>query len=136
MHTEQHLRTGDICKKAGIDRETLRFYEMRGLLPEPRRSLNGYREYPPDTLLRLDFIRQCKAAGFTLAEIGRMLSLTVDSDFTELRTAAESQIAALDARIAELQAMRALLSELASKPIAHADAGCPILRLFAMKGRK
>lgn len=136
MHSERHLRTADICKEAGIDRETLRFYESRGLLPEPRRSLNGYREYPADTMLRLAFIRQGKAAGFSLAEIGRMLSLTVDGDVTALRAAAVTQMAALDARIAELQSMRALLAELAAKPIADAEEGCPILRLFAAKGRK
>ncbi|KIF81025.1 MerR family DNA-binding protein [Noviherbaspirillum autotrophicum] len=136
MNAEQHFRTSQICKEAGIDRETLRFYEIRGLVPELHRSSNSYREYPSDTLLCLDFIRQGKAAGFTLAEIGRLPSLTADSDFTELRAAAESQIAALNVRIAELQEMRALLTELASKPIADADVGCPILRLFARKGRK
>jgi DNA-binding transcriptional MerR regulator len=134
MHSEPQLRTGDICKESGIDRETLRFYETRGLVPEPRRSSNGYREYPPDTLVRLAFIRQGKAAGFSLAEIGQMLDLTVDSDFTELRAAAVTRIAALDARIAELQSMRALLAELAAKPIADAEPGCPILRLFTKKG--
>ena len=47
-----YLRTGELCRQAGIDRETLRFYEAQQLLPAPRRSANGYREYPPDSLLR------------------------------------------------------------------------------------
>tara|TARA_B100001248_G_C27398410_1_gene467598 strand:- start:4390 stop:4782 length:393 start_codon:yes stop_codon:yes gene_type:complete len=69
------LRTKDILEKANIDRETLRFYETKGLLPKINRTDSGYRIYPEDTLNRIQFIKTAKGAGFTLKEIKELVQL-------------------------------------------------------------
>lgn len=69
------MRTKDVMQKTGIDRETLRFYESRGLLPKASRSESGYRNYPEQTISRIEFIDKAKRAGFTLAEIKKLIDL-------------------------------------------------------------
>lgn len=69
------MRTKDILKGAQIDRETLRFYETKGLLPTITRTDGGYRIYPDETLSRLQFIKTAKGAGFTLREIRELVEL-------------------------------------------------------------
>ena len=65
---------GDLARAAGVNVETVRYYERRGLLEEPPRSPAGYRQYSADDLWRLDFIGRAKRLGFTLAEIGDLLA--------------------------------------------------------------
>jgi len=69
------LRTKEVIEKTGVDRETLRFYEGRGLLPKLTRKDSGYRDYPEQTVARLEFINKAKCAGFTLKEIKSLLDL-------------------------------------------------------------
>lgn len=134
MQQDNYLRTGKLCELGGIERETLRFYEAEGLIPPPRRSLNGYREYPADTLLRLQFIRHGKQAGFTLAEIAQLLNQPAGADPQMLRAALVMQIERLESRIGELQSMRQLLLDLLQRPLPADDSNCPIVRL--LQGKK
>ncbi len=69
------MKTKDVLKKSGLDRETLRFYEKKGLLPKLTRTDSGYRVYPLETISRLSFIRTAKDAGFTLREIKELIDL-------------------------------------------------------------
>jgi DNA-binding transcriptional MerR regulator len=69
------MRTKEIIEKTGIDRETLRFYESKGLLPKTSRTNAGYRVYPESTIARLEFILNAKRAGFTLNEINELIDL-------------------------------------------------------------
>ena len=69
------LRTGQVAKQTGVNVETLRYYERQGLIDAPPRTASGYREYPAETVSRIRFIRRAKALGFTLQEIGDLLSL-------------------------------------------------------------
>ena len=69
------MRIGEVAADAGLPAQTIRFYERRGLLREPRRGSNGYRDYDASTLARLHFIRRGQAAGLTLVEIGSVLDL-------------------------------------------------------------
>lgn len=71
------MTIGQVAKAAGVGVETVRFYERVGLIPDPPRRPSGYREYPPDAVHRIEFIKRAKALGFTLAEIGELLSLRV-----------------------------------------------------------
>jgi MerR family mercuric resistance operon transcriptional regulator len=66
---------GELADAAGLPSQTVRFYERRGLLPEPVRGANGYRIYGESTLTRLNFVRTSQAAGLTLAEIGSIIDL-------------------------------------------------------------
>lgn len=72
------MRIGEIAEAAGLPTQTIRFYERRGLLPEPRRGTNGYREYDAEIHPRLAFIRSAQLAGLTLVEIGSILDLRHD----------------------------------------------------------
>jgi len=69
------MKTKDITDKTGIDRETLRFYESKGLLPQLNRTASGYRVYPDNTIERIRFIQMAKRAGFTLSEIKELIDL-------------------------------------------------------------
>ncbi|WP_193667540.1 heavy metal-responsive transcriptional regulator [Nocardioides salarius] len=67
------MRIGDVAEAAGVPAQTIRFYERRGLLPQPERGPNGYRDYDESVLARLAFIRSGQAAGLTLVELGSVL---------------------------------------------------------------
>lgn len=72
------MRIGELSGAGRVPPETIRFYEKRGLLPLPRRTANGYREYEDADLAQLRFIRTAQAAGLTLSEIGSILELRTD----------------------------------------------------------
>ena len=125
------LRTGELAKEAGVNVETLRFYEREGLLPEPPRRLSGYREYPPETVQRIRFIQRAKELGFTLREIKGLLELRVDPDTTcaEVREQAAEKIADVKQKISDLKRIERALNKLmntcrGSGPIDD----CPILK--------
>lgn len=108
------MRTSQVADRAGVNTQTLRYYERRGLLPEPPRSPAGYRDYPASVLDVLRFVKRAQELGFTLAEVADLLELA-DGDpesCQRARALAEAQAAALDAKIADLQRMRASLGEL------------------------
>ncbi len=69
------MQIGELAKQGGVGVQTLRFYERRGLLPEPKRKESGYRVYGQGELHRLRFIRHAKALGFSLKEIGEILKM-------------------------------------------------------------
>src|SRR6266851_4535416 len=71
------LTIGQVARGAGVHLDTVRYYERRGLLPPPPRTAAGYRQYPPDTVRRVAFIKRAQALGFTLEEIDGLLALRV-----------------------------------------------------------
>ncbi|HEY8949836.1 MAG TPA: MerR family transcriptional regulator [Rhizomicrobium sp.] len=117
------------ARKGGVGVETVRYYQRRGLLPLPRKA-GGIRRYGDEDLRRLHFIRAAQGAGFTLEEIGELLALDATNDRRRARTLAIERIAALDAKIAELQAARGMLSKLARQCAAGTRGPCPILSAF------
>lgn len=124
------LQVKDITQLTGIDRETLRFYEMKGLLPKPERSQAGYRQYSPDVVVRLKFIKLAQDVGFSLKQINELLNLGQKKAMTQndLKKVAQSKIAEIDQRINKLQDMRRILSDLSARPINKSEKQtCPIL---------
>jgi MerR family mercuric resistance operon transcriptional regulator len=122
-----------LAAAAGVGVETVRYYQRRGLIAVPvRGSAPGapVRRYDADTLRRLRFIRSAQAAGFTLSEIAELLELDATGDRARARSLAEGRIAALDIRIAELQAARDALSGLAHDCANTGAGACPILAAF------
>ena len=124
------LTSGKLAKAAGINTETLRYYERRGLLPEPPRRDSGYRLYPPESVERLRFIKRAQSLGFTLEEIGRLLALRISHTATakDVRDEAEEKIAQIEAKIAALTDMRTALTHLVEQ--CHGEgptSDCPIL---------
>src|SRR2546423_8941552 len=69
-----YLRAGELARASGVSTDTLRHYERKGVLPKPRRSPNGYREYAAESLARVLLVRRALAFGFTLDELARVLS--------------------------------------------------------------
>jgi Hg(II)-responsive transcriptional regulator len=124
------LTIGALAREAGVGVETVRFYERRGLLPEPERKASGYRQYAPDDVETLRFIRRAKELGFTLREIQELLSLRFDATATryDVRKQARAKIEDIERRIADLTRMKGALADLVAS--CHGDgpaAGCPII---------
>jgi MerR family copper efflux transcriptional regulator len=114
------VRIGELSERTGLSRDAIRFYERTGLL-ESRRSSNGYRDFPPETPMWLAYVRTAQRLGFTLAEIarhGRELREAPDSAEALSALFAE-KVAIVDAKMAELAALRAELLE-------RAGTGCPL----------
>ncbi|GGN46159.1 DNA-binding transcriptional MerR regulator [Actinoplanes campanulatus] len=106
------LRTGEVAEQAGVNIQTLRYYERRGLLAEPTRSIGGHRLYPPDTVALLHVIKAAQRLGFTLDEVAELLDAGRRRHPTaDLRQRAISKIAEIDQRIADLTAIRTTLTE-------------------------
>jgi MerR family mercuric resistance operon transcriptional regulator len=128
---------GQLAKEAKVNIETIRYYERRGLLPEPKRRESGYREYSEDDVSRIQFIKRAQELGFTLKEISELLELRVDSTTTcgEVKTQAEAKIAGIEEKIRALKKMKAALSKLASscKEDEPQDS-CPILEYLNEQG--
>jgi MerR family mercuric resistance operon transcriptional regulator len=118
-----------LAAAGGVGVETIRYYQRRGLLAEPPRA-GSVRRYGAGDLRRLLFIRRAQAAGFTLDEIGELLALDSGHDRPRVRALAAERLAALEARIAELQAARAALTRLSRACASGADGPCPILEAF------
>ena len=124
---------GGLAKAAGVGVETVRYYQRRGLLPEPARPPGEVRRYGDQDLKRLRFIRSAQAAGFTLAEIGELIELDASDDRARARELAGARVAAIDAKIAELKEARDALSGLAIACAKKRGGPCPILRAFDPK---
>jgi len=127
---------GKLAQAANINHETVRFYERKGLLPQPSRSPSGYRLYADADLKRLHFILLAKKHGFTLADIQELLELRVDPASTceEVKFKADEKIAVIKEKIAELRSMQHALTALASACHGTGPAGdCPILDAFEIK---
>jgi len=119
---------GQLAKNAGTGVETIRFYERRGLMPEPPRAPSGYRKYPPDAKDRLRFIRRAKHLGFTLDEITSLLSLEVGGERAEVKHMARDKLEEIDARLRDLKRMRATLAGLEKRCSGSGPVkGCPII---------
>ncbi|HVQ07148.1 MAG TPA: MerR family DNA-binding protein [Allosphingosinicella sp.] len=114
---------------AGVGVETVRYYQRRGLIAVPA-SAGAVRFYGPEDVRRLRFIRSAQAAGFTLEEIGELLALDRTDDRMRVRQLAGERLAALDARIAELEQSRAALERLRTTCAAGRKGPCPILEAF------
>ncbi|HZF43375.1 MAG TPA: MerR family transcriptional regulator [Sphingomonadaceae bacterium] len=123
------MTIGGLAREGGVGVETVRFYQRRGLLEEPRRG-GGVRRYGPEHVRKLRFIRSAQSAGFTLAEIGHLTALDATEDRTEARRLATARLEALDATIAELQRARHALEHLVGACAAGAAGPCPIIDAF------
>jgi Hg(II)-responsive transcriptional regulator len=127
------LRTGEVAAQAGVNVQTLRYYERRGLLKEPERRQSGYREYSPDAVRLIRFIKRAQEIGFTLTEIEDLLRLRDDqvSACAEVRRAAEAKIEDIEQKIRRLRAIKRALGVLvASCATEGSPRHCPILEAF------
>jgi MerR family transcriptional regulator, copper efflux regulator len=120
------MTIGRLAKQAGVNIDTIRYYERNGLIPEPTRRLSGYREYGLTDVARLRFILRAKDLGFTLAEIGELLS--ADRDVKGVKRRAEGRLEQVERKIKELQRVRRGLKTLIEACPGHGDLEhCPII---------
>jgi len=122
------MTIGRLAKQAGVNIDTIRYYERNGLLPEPTRRSSGYREYGSTDVARLRFILRAKDLGFTLVEIGELLSLSADHDVRGVKRRAEERLDQVEHKIKELQRVRRGLKTLIDACPGHGDLErCPII---------
>lgn len=123
---------GALARTAGVNVETIRYYQRRGLLPKPGKPVAGYRRYPADTLARLRFIKRAQELGFTLREIAELLTLG-SASCRETQRLAEHKRADLDLRLRDLKAMRQTLNRLIKSCRADGATVCPIIDSLSRK---
>lgn len=124
------LTIGRLAAAAGVNVETVRYYQRIGLLEEPAPE-GSYRYYGPDHLQALQFIRRAKEAGFSLDEVRELLQLDAVSDRRRIHDLASDRLADLEKRIADLQALAQRLRRLVTQCEAEPQgACCPIVETF------
>jgi MerR family mercuric resistance operon transcriptional regulator len=125
------LTISRLAASADVHVETVRYYQRRGLLPEPPRPQGGVRHYGPADVARLQFIRRGQTMGFTLNEIAGLLELKGKRACEKTRQMTEHKLADVRLRLAELRQLeRDLVALVAECSRASADADCPTLSLL------
>ena len=122
----KEMTIGALARAAGVNIETVRYYQRRGLLETPRKPLGGVRRYSAAILASLRFIKRAQQLGFTLREIGDLLELGAGA-CTETRALAEIRLADIETRLRDLQTMRRTLKRLIETCRAGRTANCPIV---------
>ena len=128
------LTVSQLARQAGVNLETVRYYERRSLLISPKRTKAGYRQYPVSTVRRIEFIKRAQALGFTLDEVADLLALDADTPkrCETVEHEASVVVARIDQKLAELTRMRAALGRLVEA--CHTRKGtsdCPLLDALA-----
>lgn len=125
------LRTKDIVTSCNIGREALRFYERKGLIPNPIRTQSGYRVYPKETLRRIAFIKVARSIGFTLSEIKVFLAVNNKGPVTRkfVIQSIEDKLVQINEKLASLHAVKTTLEELKNQTLqtCRSEVICPIL---------
>jgi Cu(I)-responsive transcriptional regulator len=125
------MKIGEVARAAGVGIDAVRFYEREGLLPEPARRPSGYRDYSPEAVLDLRFIKRAKELGFSLKEISELLAIDRKPSATagDVKKIAEEKLADLEDKIRSRQRMKRALREVAKRcPGRGPTSDCSILR--------
>jgi MerR family mercuric resistance operon transcriptional regulator len=126
---EWAMRRGELAQQSGCNIETVRFYERLGLLPAPPRTAGGHRDYAPEHLRRLMFIRRSRELGFTLDEVRSLLALVGGGDWTcaEVRAMTLEHLADVRRKIADLEKLGRVLEDMTAQCAGGALPECPIV---------
>lgn len=135
--TDAGLTIGPLAKAAGVNIETIRYYQRIGLIGEPVKPARGYRRYPAATVERIRFIKRAQELGFSLNEITVLLSLN-DRDCNEARAIAEHKQEVIQQRIDDLSAMQHELTKLikACKQNLYGEERCAIIATLTKATRR
>lgn len=123
-------KTGEVASRANVNKETVRYYEKRGLIPEPDRRRSGYRIFTRRHIDRIRFIKRAQELGFTLSEIQELLELRMDEETTcsEIKTEAQGKYRDVEKKIDDLRRIKQTLLELIDSCAGEGPKGdCPIL---------
>jgi MerR family mercuric resistance operon transcriptional regulator len=127
--TQKHFTIGALAKKAGVNVETIRFYQRRGLLVEPVKPSKGIRHYTEQDVQRVRFIKQGQKLGLSLDEISELLSLEEGRHCREAKEIALRKLILIRERIEGLRMMETALSNLVNNCASNTDpVSCPIIQ--------
>lgn len=120
------MKIGELAAEAQVPAKTIRYWESAGLVPDPARTASGYRDYRPDAVSRLAFIRQAQTAGLTLDQIRQVLDIGDEGTppCEHVTKVVDERLAEIERRIAELDATRSHLLRLAARAAAQDPADC------------
>ena len=126
---ENSLSRGALARLSGVNSETIRYYEKKGLMPDPQRSAGGHRIYDQSHLKRLSFIRGTRALGFTIREVHNLLDLVDSEEYTcaEVRDRTVVHLRDVEQKLRDLQNMQHTLNSMVSKCDGGLVPECPII---------
>ena len=132
------MTIGQLAKAAGVNVETVRYYQRRGLIPEPVRPPAGQRHYAEGAVRRMGFIRGAQRLGFSLEEVKSLLELSGGETCRKARQLAEEKHEMLGVRVAELNSMRRQLRALIKQCLAAGrGSSCPLIdALYAESAKR
>lgn len=126
------LTIGRLADVVGVNVETIRYYQRRGLVPEPDKPVNGHRRYTTDAVKRVHFIKRAQVLGFTLEEISSLLELDEAHACGDTRELASHKLKVIENKLTDLKAMRKALIALVRQCDTGVEKGaCPIIRALA-----
>ena len=126
------LTIGRLADEAGVNVETIRYYQRRGLMPEPDKPVTGHRRYAANAVKRVHFIKRAQALGFTLEEISGLLELDEVHACAETRELASHKLEVIESKLVDLKAMRLALKALLRECDTGAAKGsCPIIHALS-----
>jgi MerR family mercuric resistance operon transcriptional regulator len=126
------MTIGDLARAAGVNVETVRYYQRLGIFPEPPRARGSIRRYPDEALRQLHFIKRAQRLGFSLDEVRMLLELSDGRHCAETRELAERKLALVKAKLADLGAMHDALTGLVSAcRRGGRGCGCPLIDALA-----
>lgn len=126
------MTIGKLAQRAGVNVETIRYYQRLQLLEEPDKPLGGVRRYADAALARVLFIKRAQELGFSLAEIRRLLRLGDPQTCGEARALAAEKLALVESRVADLQRLRGVLKDLIERcDRRRGKVACPIIESLA-----
>ena len=126
------MTIGGLARRAGVNVETIRYYQRLKLLDEPPRPPGGVRRYSDDAASRVRFIKRAQELGFSLAEIRRLLRLGEPQTCSEARSLAADKLALVETRVADLERLRRVLQDLIGRcDQRRGRVACPIIEALA-----
>ena len=129
---DRNLTIGRLARAAGVNVESVRYYQRRGLVAEPERPLNSVRRYSEDSVKRIRFIKRAQDLGFTLAEIANLLALEDGRSCRETRELAGRKLAIVESRLMDLNRLRKTLRELIARcDTSRGTVSCPIIGVLS-----
>ena len=128
----QNLTIGTFARVAGVNVETIRFYQRKGLLPEPEKPYGSIRRYGVPDIARVRFVKAAQRLGFNLDEIGGLLLLDDGTHCDEARELGEKKLADVRGKLADLQRIEAVLASLVERCGAtRGQVRCPLIASLA-----
>ena len=128
MHDKTGATIGALAEAAGVNVETIRFYQRKGLMPEPEKPYGSIRRYGAADLARVRFIKSAQRLGFSLEEVGELLKLEDGARCSEARQLAEQKLVAVRQKLSDLQRIESVLAGLVARCSAvRGRVSCPLI---------